>query len=81
MFDKLGVNAIWMTPLVEQIHDDTDEGTGKTYAYHGYWAKDWTSVDKSVGTAEDVQEMVTVAHQHGIRVLLDVVISCFHQLS
>ena len=30
-FDSLGVNAIWMTPFVEQIHGAVDEGTGKTY--------------------------------------------------
>jgi alpha-amylase len=29
-----------MTPIVEQIHGATDEGTGKTYGYHGYWTKD-----------------------------------------
>jgi hypothetical protein len=27
-FDKLGINAIWFTP-VEQIHGAVDEGTGK----------------------------------------------------
>jgi alpha-amylase len=32
-----------MTPIVEQIHGATDEGTGKTYGYHGYWTKDWTA--------------------------------------
>ena len=30
-FTKLGVNAIWFTPIVEQIHGRTDEGTGNTY--------------------------------------------------
>ena len=44
-FTDLGINAIWMTPIVEQIHGATDEGTGITYGYHGYWAKDWTAVD------------------------------------
>jgi len=39
-FDSLGVNAIWMTPVVEQIHGSVDEGTGMTYGYHGYWARD-----------------------------------------
>ena len=24
-FEKLGINAIWMTPVVEQIHDGVDE--------------------------------------------------------
>ncbi len=74
-FSDLGINAIWMTPIVEQIHGGTDEGTGYTYAYHGYWAKDWTAVDPNYGTAEDLKEMVEVAHDNGIRVLLDAVIN------
>lgn len=74
-FTKLGVNAIWMTPIVEQIHSGTDEGTGFTYGYHGYWTKDWTSMDPNFGTREDLQEMVTAAHNNGIRVLLDAVIN------
>ena len=32
-FNKLGINAIWLTPIVEQIHGATDEGTGLTYAF------------------------------------------------
>ncbi len=72
-FDSLGVNAIWLTPVVEQIHGKTDEGTGATYGYHGYWAKDWTALDPNFGTEQDFQEMVDTAHQHGIRILLDVV--------
>lgn len=74
-FTDLGVNAIWMTPVVEQVHDGTDEGTGYTYAYHGYWTKDWTSLDPNFGTREDLQELVTAAHDNGIRILLDAVIN------
>ena len=33
-FDKLGITAIWMTPVVEQIHGSVDEGTGNTYGFH-----------------------------------------------
>jgi alpha-amylase len=74
-FTKLGVNAIWMTPVVEQIHDGTDEGTGYTYGYHGYWTKDWTAMDPNFGTSDDLKEMVTIAHENGIRVLLDAVVN------
>ena len=74
-FTKLGVNAIWMTPVVEQIHDGTDEGTGYTYGYHGYWTKDWTSMDPNFGTREDLQELVATAHNNGIRIILDAVIN------
>src|SRR5690606_19554047 len=44
-FDKLGVTAIWFTPIVEQIHDATDEGSGVSYGFHGYWTRDWTALD------------------------------------
>ncbi|MGZ8288236.1 MAG: alpha-amylase family glycosyl hydrolase [Telluria sp.] len=74
-FDKLGVNAIWITPPVEQIHAGTDEGTGKSYGFHGYWAKDFTKVDANLGTEADVRALVDTAHAHGIRVLLDVVMN------
>jgi len=74
-FTKLGINAIWLTPVIEQIHDCVDEGAGKTYGYHGYWAKDWTRIDPNFGTKEDMHELVKTAHDHGIRILLDVVIN------
>jgi alpha-amylase len=33
-FDQLGITAIWFTPVLEQIHDAVDEGTGATYGFH-----------------------------------------------
>ena len=74
-FNKLGINAIWLTPIVEQIHGATDEGTGKTYAFHGYWTKDWTALDPNFGTEEDLKELVEKAHKQGIRIVLDAVIN------
>jgi alpha-amylase len=74
-FDSLGVTAIWMTPFVEQIHGSVEEGTGKTYGYHGYWTRDWTAVDPALGTKDDLRAVVDAAHRHGIRVLMDAVIN------
>jgi alpha-amylase len=74
-FTNLGINAIWMTPVVEQIHGSVDEGTGNTYGFHGYWTKDWTAVDPSYGTREDLKELVEKAHAKGIRIMLDAVIN------
>ncbi|WP_111682268.1 alpha-amylase family glycosyl hydrolase [Winogradskyella tangerina] len=74
-FTDLGINAIWMTPIVEQIHGGTDEGTGVTYGFHGYWAKDWTKIDPNYGTKEDLHELVKEAHAKGIRIVLDAVIN------
>ncbi|PKP40993.1 MAG: alpha-amlyase [Bacteroidetes bacterium HGW-Bacteroidetes-13] len=74
-FTDLGINAIWLTPLVEQIHDAIDEGTGATYGFHGYWAKDWTRLDPNFGTETDLRELVEKAHAKGIRIVLDGVIN------
>lgn len=74
-FNDLGVNAIWMTPVVEQIHGGTNEGTGLTYGYHGYWTKDWTRIDPNYGTEADLKQLVETAHKNGIRILLDAVIN------
>ncbi|WP_026708240.1 alpha-amylase family glycosyl hydrolase [Flavobacterium frigidarium] len=74
-FDKLGINAIWFTPIVEQIHDGVDEGTGYSYAFHGYWTRDWTALDPNFGTKDDLAALVEKAHAHGIRIILDGVIN------
>jgi alpha-amylase len=74
-FDSLGVSAIWMTPFVEQIHAGVDEGTGKTYGYHGYWTRDWTAVDPTLGTKDDLRAVVDAAHRRDIRVIMDAVIN------
>ncbi|MEM0541669.1 alpha-amylase family glycosyl hydrolase [Flavobacterium sp. j3] len=74
-FTDLGINAIWMTPVVEQIHGSVDEGTGNTYGFHGYWTKDWTAIDPSYGTRADLKELVDKAHSKGIRIILDAVIN------
>jgi alpha-amylase len=69
------VDVLWFTPPVEQVHGATDEGTGKSYGFHGYWAYDWTAVDANLGTEKDFQDVVDAAHARGIRVLLDVVMN------
>jgi alpha-amylase len=74
-FTNLGVNAIWMTPVIENIHGSTDEGTGKSYGFHGYWAKDFTALDAAFGTEDELRALVDTAHAKGIRVIFDVVLN------
>ncbi|MEZ4415911.1 MAG: alpha-amylase family glycosyl hydrolase [Gemmatimonadota bacterium] len=74
-FDALGVTALWMTPFVEQIHGSVDEGTGQSYGFHGYWARDWTAVEPALGSVEDLRALIDAAHRHGMRVLMDAVIN------
>ena len=75
---KLGINAIWVTPIVEQSHGFVGGGVEQSfpfYAYHGYWAMDFTNIDKNLGSEADFQEFIDEAHKRGIRVLVDVVMN------
>lgn len=74
-FQQLGITALWLTPFFEQNHGATDEGTGMTYGYHGYWIRDWTRLDPNFGTPEDLEKLIELAHQQGIRILMDVVMN------
>ncbi|BDX04780.1 alpha-amylase family glycosyl hydrolase [Planctobacterium marinum] len=73
-FNRLGVDAIWTTPLIEQVHG-YDESDNLTYAYHGYWPKDWTAIDANFGTEQEFAEMIAAAHKNGIRIVMDVIIN------
>lgn len=79
-FDDLGVNAIWISAPYEQIHGAicaqySDNDGFKHYAYHGYYPLDWSNLDENMGTEEEMKEFVDKAHEHGIRVVLDVVMN------
>ncbi|EKO3706750.1 alpha-amylase [Vibrio metschnikovii] len=75
---SLGTDAIWLSPIVEQVHGfigGGDSGSFPFYAYHGYWTRDFTKIDENFGTDEDLATLVAEAHKRGIRVLLDAVLN------
>jgi alpha-amylase len=76
-FKELGVNALWITAPYEQIHGWVQGGQKefKHYAYHGYYALDYTVLDKNMGTPEELRELVDTAHAQGIRILFDIVLN------
>lgn len=76
-FKQLGVNALWITAPYEQIHGWVQGGNAefKHYAYHGYYALDYTKLDQNMGTPEELHELVDTAHAQGIRVLFDIVMN------
>ena len=75
---SLGMNAIWLTAAYEQSHGwvgGGKNGNFQHYAYHGYYALDFTSLDANMGTVDEFREFVTEAHKRGIRVVMDVVMN------
>ncbi len=78
-FDDLGVNALWISAPYEQIHGyvvgSDDNPSYAHYSYHGYYVLDYTETDANFGTAEEFKTLVDTAHEHGIRVVLDIVMN------
>lgn len=75
---QLGVNALWISSPLEQIHGWVGGGTKGDfphYAYHGYYPQDWTKLDANMGNEDDLRHLVDEAHKRGIRILLDVVMN------
>jgi len=75
--EDLGVNAIWITAPYEQIHGWVSGKDDKFphYAFHGYYAQDWTYMDKNMGTIEEFRTFVDDAHSRGIRIIMDIVLN------
>lgn len=73
----LGVNTIWITPIVENITDDQhDKKTDmETYGYHGYWASDFTKLNKHLGTEKEFAALIEAAHSRGMKLMVDVVLN------
>lgn len=61
----LGFTTIWISPVVKN-----DVG-----GYHGYWATDFYKTNEHFGTMEKLKELVSKAHDKGIKVIFDLVLN------
>ncbi len=59
---SLGVHGLWLTPFQRSPQVD-----------QGYDISDYCDVDPLFGTLADFDELLAVAHGHGLRVLVDIV--------
>ncbi len=73
---KLGVNSIWLTPIVENIPQNAGgEKDGDYYAYHGYWAANFEKLNPHLGSLADFHELIDAAAERGIKIIVDVVLN------
>ena len=72
----LGITTLWITPIVKNIDANmmADKG-GKQFAYHGYWAEDFTKLDPHLGSEDDFKNLIDALHDNGIKLMVDVVIN------
>jgi glycosidase len=72
----LGVTALWISPPVDNLNTNIPDGQGNpTASYHGYQGRDFKRIEEHFGdtsnTWTDFDNLVTAAHQNGIKVIID----------
>ncbi|HEV7859224.1 MAG TPA: alpha-amylase family glycosyl hydrolase [Pyrinomonadaceae bacterium] len=72
----MGVTAIWISPPVDNLNTNIPDANGNpTASYHGYQGRDFKRVEEHFGNSSntwtDFDNMVTAAHQNGIKVIID----------
>jgi glycosidase len=65
----MGVTALWISAPVENITEVGSSGT----SYHGYWARDFKDPNEFYGDMSAFENLVSVAHDNGIKVVIDFV--------
>lgn len=83
-FDKIGVNTLWLSPITqnpETAYGLWDQGgpVTKFSGYHGYWPISSSKTDDRFGTEEEFRELLEVAHENGMNVILDYVANHVHE--
>ena len=79
-FDALGVNALWLSPVVANPDGGFPGGDSHQYTgYHGYWPSEPRDTQRRFGTLDELRELTAAAHRRGIRVLADLVMNHVHQ--
>ncbi|MGY3742408.1 glycoside hydrolase family 13 protein [Leuconostoc inhae] len=61
---ELGVQVIWLSPIYQSPNDD-----------NGYDISDYRKVLPEFGTMADMQEMISVAHQLNLKIMMDLVVN------
>jgi len=73
---ELGVDSIWLTPIVENVPQNVGSATdGEYYAYHGYWASNFEELNPHLGSLADFHELIDAAAEKGINIIVDVVLN------
>lgn len=62
--EKLGIDCIWLCPVYRSPQDD-----------NGYDISDYCDVDPMFGTMADMEELIGKAREHGIYIIMDLVLN------
>ena len=62
--EKLGINVIWLSPIYKSPNDD-----------NGYDISDYQDIMDDFGNMDDFDLLLREAHEHGIKIVMDLVVN------
>lgn len=68
---ELGVSAIWFSPVMDNRDTYFYGGSG----YHGYWIKDFYTVDEHLGNIDTLKLLSKECKKRNIKIILDIVVN------
>ena len=81
-FDSLGVNTLWLSPVVDNTdsaYREYPEPHRYYSGYHGYWPVSSTRVEERFGNMDLLKKLVADAHNHNVHILIDYVANHVHE--
>lgn len=82
-FENLGINTIWVSPVCQNAEGAWglwNKGVESKFSgYHGYWPIALKQIDNRFGDEASLKELIDVAHQHNMNVIIDYVAHHVHQ--
>jgi glycosidase len=68
----LGASALWITPPIAHVWWD---GASNYGGYHGYWSRDFESIDPHFGSQQDYLKLSQALHARGMLLIQDIVVN------
>lgn len=81
-FTKMGINTLWLSPITQNpkgAYGKYPDPPTTFSGYHGYWPVSLQQVDYRFGTKKELEELIQLAHDQNINVILDYVAHHVHQ--
>ena len=81
-FSNLGINMIWISPVLKgpsKVHYESVPPYRKYSGYHGYWPVSNNELEPRFGSSEDFKKLVANAHERNIKVIVDFVSNHVHE--
>jgi cyclomaltodextrinase len=80
-FNQLGINTLWISPInktTNKAYREWPEPHRLYSGYHGYWPISEKETEPRFGSLAEFKALVSIAHQKGIKILLDFVSNHTH---